>query len=459
LAHEDLVRQVGPLMDQVIPALVAILQLAMVGAVVFFIWWARKRSAVWPDVPENTPLSHESDGARAVPVRQLTNRGFMSQTKNGMSPKLWLTSTGLRVKVFKTVDRPFDWIRRVDVYRPLLMGGARVLFHGPGAREMVIADIRDTGAARTVLRSLPSNIPLTERALALRGISQSAATTGAPPPPSVALPTPVEDGGGNPTLATTAFAVALLFAVYMSWGAVQYSGFYRLLAEWQIAHFGSYAWGLTWVIPITLLSSPLATIGIVKSPNGQSGPGCLMLIGLFGVILLVIGGGMIMRARGLPTLSDPVQVVDVAQIGDANPPSAHVKLVGHTDNARTLAIRKRGKTGWTEYSYLPVTPKGVANPSTPVRYVIDQMRLDPQGAPIGMLDDVEGVLAPNALPGEARVGFNRAGVILAEKVAVLDPSGIDARFDDYVYGGLCVLGGLACLGLLGLGARAPLKLV
>ncbi len=106
------------------------------------------------------------DGGFAVPVRQLEWRGgslFGGMTRNGITPKLAIYPDALRFKVFKETVWPLAELERIDAGRILF--GHDLRFVGAGTLR---ASVASAAVARDVLRRLPSGLPLTAAARALR---------------------------------------------------------------------------------------------------------------------------------------------------------------------------------------------------------------------------------------------------------------------------------------------------
>lgn len=135
--------------------------------------WRARRIPEWGDLPD-VALERESDGAAIVPVSMLAHRRTLGYTTNGISPRLWVTGTGLRFKVFRLAERPFADFKRVEAY-PSLVHGTRLVFVGHG--RWLDALIPDRRAARAVLRMLPGSLPLSPAAATLRGDRSSNAPT------------------------------------------------------------------------------------------------------------------------------------------------------------------------------------------------------------------------------------------------------------------------------------------
>ncbi len=142
-----------------------VLVVATVLAVVLAARWYARRIPNWGDLPD-LALPRESDGAAIVPVTMLLHRRTMGSTTNGISPRMWVTSSGLRFKVFQLDEKPFTDFKRVEAY-PSLFHGTRLVFVGHG--RWLHALIPDRRAARAVLRMLPPGLPLSPAAAALRG--------------------------------------------------------------------------------------------------------------------------------------------------------------------------------------------------------------------------------------------------------------------------------------------------
>lgn len=154
-------------MDNLVSVLVGLLQLALLVGVFLLIRRVR-RPAVWRDIPPAARLQRDVDGALIVPVRRLQNVTFLSRSRNDFSSALWITDGGLRVKVFRTVDRPFTDFARVDAGKTTFGGGVTLAFQGHGINEAVIATLADMATARAVLQALPPGLALTAPAIALR---------------------------------------------------------------------------------------------------------------------------------------------------------------------------------------------------------------------------------------------------------------------------------------------------
>ncbi|MBP0494056.1 hypothetical protein [Roseomonas indoligenes] len=112
------------------------------------------------------PLSQDAAGVIAVPVRRLQRTlGFFGRYGNGIGARLAVAPDGLRFKVFKPDHWPFPDITEVNAPR-MLFATRITIRHRGGARLLI--DLAGRARARDLLRVLPTSVPLTRRAAALR---------------------------------------------------------------------------------------------------------------------------------------------------------------------------------------------------------------------------------------------------------------------------------------------------
>lgn len=133
--------------------------------VVLFARWYARRIPNWGGLSD-LALERDVDGAAVVPVSMLLHRRTLGSTTNGISPRLRVTASGLRFKIFQPAELAFADCKRVEAY-PSLLHGTRLIFVGHGRRLHAL--IPDRRAARAVLRMLPPGLPLSPAAAALRG--------------------------------------------------------------------------------------------------------------------------------------------------------------------------------------------------------------------------------------------------------------------------------------------------
>ena len=143
--------------SQVIPLVISTLALAA-GLAVVVIGRLRAKS--------DLPLSHGASGAIAVPVRQLKRSfGLFGYSKNGINPKLQITSDALHFRVFKPDHWPFAEITKVDIFSLPFITRLEISSRSNG---QLYIDLADRTRAADFLRALPAPLPYTERAAALR---------------------------------------------------------------------------------------------------------------------------------------------------------------------------------------------------------------------------------------------------------------------------------------------------
>ena len=127
-----------------------------------------RRVPDWGPVRKEMQLKRDEGGDLIVPVSQLVHRRTWSGSHNGLSPRLWITDTGLRFKVFKLSERSFADFERVEAHKSLFHG-TRLIFVGPS--EQLHALIANPDVARAVLLAfdLPPGCELRELVVAPAG--------------------------------------------------------------------------------------------------------------------------------------------------------------------------------------------------------------------------------------------------------------------------------------------------
>lgn len=423
-------------MGDMIAQLIALL---IVVVAILTLRWMATRVPAWGDVPDEGNLERDADAALIVPVTQIWHRRILGETRNGITPRLWLTHSGLRFTVFRETERRFADFKKVDARRAL-KGAARLIFIGRGERVQAI--IPNLAVARALLRALPAGLPLTPSALALRGQGQSRAEASPSVPAGKQRPSSrldVEVPTPRNTLATILFALSLLCAGWMVWEWVTYAGSYRWLSDWQIRYFGTDAW-----FPP---SAPLATVGValfIATIFAQPGrrdmvPGAV-LVGVAGLIITLVGGRALVLAFGRPSFDDPLTVIDLSRSGAAVPRSAHARLIGRSDNDDAVEVPRHGKSATAGLIYTPVRPSGAA--PSPVHFVVRTSRRAGEKAD-RVVNDPQGLLLADHLPNEARARFELKGVTMADSVSVLE-AGDESGFSDDLAASVGLLaGGLA----------------
>ena len=228
---------------------------------------------------------------------------------------------------------------------------------------------------------------------------------------------------------------------YVAYAAITYSGAYAWLAEAQLAIFGAYDPGLTWIGLALLLSVPFGVIAphvrvarpvaaVTRDDDDRRRTtrtvlGCaavLLCIGVGegGYLAWSIGRtpsvGVIDLARGRQRLDgyDRLQVSGVARYGDG-------VIVEHTGRGTTSRDR-----------YTPLTSPSWRS-GTPIQVVLRESlasdRTVDADTPSGSAPIVQsGAALRRALPGLARVALERRGLTFDPELVVLDPNPESAYF-------------------------------
>jgi hypothetical protein len=140
--------------------------LTLVLLVAIAIIWMKNQSRIKaPIAARRVEFTRTSDGVLTVPVRGLESRGRFSRTKNGMRPTLQIVPGGLRYKIFRETEIPFNAIGQVDAQKGPFGGGQ--LFVHTNDNELSIT-VSDLGIAKAFLAALPPSVPLSREAALLR---------------------------------------------------------------------------------------------------------------------------------------------------------------------------------------------------------------------------------------------------------------------------------------------------
>ncbi|MDR3376063.1 MAG: hypothetical protein P4L98_20255 [Ancalomicrobiaceae bacterium] len=250
----------------------------------------------------------------------------------------------------------------------------------------------------------------------------------------------------------------LLFVpLWMTWGAVTYSGLYRWLCEWQLSVNGEYDAFLTFVIPTLLLVAPTTLVlrlrhdakPAVPPPHLEPAAAerlvirVLCAIGLSGAIVCA---GAWLWALQYPDRSGPSVDLDLAKLGDAIPPLGRVTLIGVIDTTHVVhkTIDAKGVGGRDLFA--PMIERGAAH--KPARIFVEEY-VDiavAQPLPTGVGSKYEGVLVKGGLPGDTLRQFARLNVGIADPYYLLLTGPDGARGNYYIIAGLG--GVVALLGLL-----------
>lgn len=219
-----------------------------------------------------------------------------------------------------------------------------------------------------------------------------------------------------------AIAWVLLIAALSIWQVVAFTGWYRWLAEWQMAQFGKYETTLTAILPGMLLAGPALrylgkrdrerqaadiAAGDPAATYVRTRKICLSL----GLISLAVAIGAYLWSQQIPEAGGTPTPFDVASA--ATPPKGLVELAGKMDNARTITLEQETKGVITRNNYIPIVPEGESGPIRFLYEYYSQGYTGREEAPVILAYQPQGILVENGLPGEAAAAFAREGILLA----------------------------------------------
>ena len=146
---------------------------------------------------------------------------------------------------------------------------------------------------------------------------------------------------------------------YVFYGWYFYAGLYRLAAEWQLEHYGSYWVKLTLIVPLLVLLIPGAVLARLFGVQDQlrsagSGAGSSGMFVLLGVVALAVAVGAGWYGYLKSTEKVEVESVDLSK-GDT-PRSAHVAITGVARTEYILQFETKSAGTATLDRYIPLTP-------------------------------------------------------------------------------------------------------
>jgi hypothetical protein len=275
----------------------------------------------------------------------------------------------------------------------------------------------------------------------------------------------MRDGRHKLLLALSWLWVAIVIG-YIAWGAVEYTGLYRWLAEWQIEHWGGYYRKWTAVLPGAVLALPaLSYIGYrarlrqraeAASPAAQARTvkrtgRYMMLAGLLGI---AIGGGAFAISQTLPDGSERAEPLDAARLSSGVVPSTKVRLRGNDDlEARARVIRRGADDRVTFYAGFRLEGE---DKNAPLRLFIERNTPAPEGLTTlqAFLPEQTGYLVENGVPEEALAQLRARGVQVATPHWLLQTGDLARREPYYI---AAALGGFIGLVFLLVGFASYLQ--
>jgi hypothetical protein len=244
---------------------------------------------------------------------------------------------------------------------------------------------------------------------------------------------------------------------YMIWGALNYSGLYRWLAEWQLDQWGGYYRKWTAALPVLLLGLPAILYLGGRSRRRQAAEASdkaaqargmgrrarwMMLIG---VGLVLAGGGAFAVAQTLPDGSERPEPVDPARLAAGEAPATRVRLRGADDPGARLRVVRRGPDERVVF-YAGFRLEG-EDKAAPLRLFVERNTPGSEGLTTlqAFLPEQTGYLVENGLPEEARAQLSARGLRLASPHWVLKTGDLALREPYYIAAALGGFIGLVCL--------------
>jgi hypothetical protein len=229
---------------------------------------------------------------------------------------------------------------------------------------------------------------------------------------------------------------------YLIYGWYSYTGLYRLAAEWQLEHYGSYSMKLTLVVPLLILLIPGVVLAKLFGVQDQlrsagTGAGSSGMFALLGVMALAVAVGTGWYGYLKSTEQASFESVDLSK-GDT-PRSAHVALTGvaRTEYVIEFETKIAGTTPIDRY--IPLTPAAWRR-GEPLVYFLKTNAtayLPPGGGRMFQLSQTTppfpmttqpGVLVRDGLPGPVGERYRKSNIAVASPPLVLDLSaGADVK--------------------------------
>jgi hypothetical protein len=250
---------------------------------------------------------------------------------------------------------------------------------------------------------------------------------------------------------------------YSVWGAVTFSGLYRLVAELQIDRFGGYSEKWTAILPGMLLAAPalwylrrqsaIAAAAVRDAgPTGEARQARRtgLVLGGIGLVSALVGVGAFLISQGLPDGSERAVPFDAATLGSAPAPAGRVLIHGTADPAVTTGTTETGRINTSAVLYAGFRPDGAAK-GGPIRLFIERDFGDSAVAATGQffLPEQTGYLVEDGLPALALHDLEARGIQVARPNYVLHDQRMSRREIYYVVAGLGGFFGLLFLAMAG----------
>jgi hypothetical protein len=229
---------------------------------------------------------------------------------------------------------------------------------------------------------------------------------------------------------------------YTLYNWYSYTGLYRLAAEWQMEHYGSYSVKLALIVPLVVLMLPGAVLaklfGVqdqVRSAGAGSGSPALFIWLAVVAVAVAVGAGWYGYAKAMETVD--VENFDLSK-GDA-PRSTHVVITGVARTEYMIEFETKSAGTTTHDRYIPLTP-AAWRPGQPLVYFLKtnatvylrpggggMLTFSPRTPPFQMTTE-PGVLVRDGLPGPVSERLRKTNIAVASPPIVLDlSSGADVK--------------------------------
>ena len=226
-----------------------------------------------------------------------------------------------------------------------------------------------------------------------------------------------------------------------------YSGLYRWVAEWEMAHFGSYDVELTALgVIIVPLVTPLVVLGIylrgrpvpssdgvlsrltlsANAPAGEEGSKAALVCVLLGLLGILVAGGAYRMGNTKSKQTLSFEPLDLAE--HRMPKTNHVELKGVVQTGMMVEFSEDNSGSKTITNYMPVTASNWKNDEPIIFFLRPHINailadnqvhsLDPNTEPFEI--KMQGVLFRNDLPGPVLSEYEKHGLKIASPHLVLD---------------------------------------
>ncbi|HYD14585.1 MAG TPA: hypothetical protein VEC11_17190 [Allosphingosinicella sp.] len=256
-------------------------------------------------------------------------------------------------------------------------------------------------------------------------------------------------------------ALSLLWIVavggYMIWGAFNYSGLYRWLAEWQVEQWGGFYQKWTAALPALVLSLPaIAYLGhrsrLRQAAEANDKAAQARTIGrtarwtmLIGVVLLLGGGAAFAFSQTLPDGSERAGEIDGTRLVSGQAPATRIRIRGTDDIEARTRVDRPGPNERTTF-YAGFRLEGEAK-DAPLRLFIERNTPGPEALTTlqAFLPEQTGYLIENGLPEEALADLRARGIAVARPHWLLKTGDLALREPYYIAAALGGFIGLVCL--------------